>query len=167
MADNLCDPIPDIVKSIDIAAPPARVWAWLSEPEKLAKWLMPFHGSLKQGETVRFYMDPVPDGDWDGEIRCHITALEEDRRLAFTWTDNQFGYEDTYVEFILEDRGGTTRLTLSHKGWDALTTERGRALRKDHDPGWDEHITVLGALAEGRSDQGWLECRAAGLAASC
>ncbi|MET0386164.1 MAG: SRPBCC domain-containing protein, partial [Polyangiales bacterium] len=51
---------------------PAKVWRALTEPELLAKWLLPIVGfDLEPGAAFTFKAPPQPG--WDGHVSCRFT----------------------------------------------------------------------------------------------
>jgi uncharacterized protein YndB with AHSA1/START domain len=72
----------------------------------------------------------------DGEeaVIGRITAFEPPARLAFTWRQPTWN-ADTQVEVRFAVEGDGTRVTLEHRGWEALAD----GARKSHDSyegGW-------------------------------
>lgn len=52
-----------------------------------------------------------------------ITAWEPGRRLVFGWRQASFGPDQrTEVEVTFESVGDETRITVEHRGWDAIPT---------------------------------------------
>ncbi len=75
-----------------------------------------------------------------------VTDWQPPQRVAFTWHPGQDPEPHTEVELcfaaIAEDR---TRVTLEHRGWDALG-DRAGAVRGRYTEGWD---VVLGRCPDG------------------
>jgi uncharacterized protein YndB with AHSA1/START domain len=100
-----------IVFERDLAAPPDRAWAFLTEPSRLSGWY---------GDAV---IEPKEGGKIElmgGHIRGVITAWRPHQFLAYTWNvfqpgETVSGWPVTYLEFALEPAGATTRLTLTHR----------------------------------------------------
>ena len=100
-----------IVFERELAAPPARAWAFLTEPSLLSGWY---------GEAV---MEPKEGGRIElmgGHIRGVVTAWRPPQLLAYTWNvfqpgETVSGWPVTYLEFALAERGATTLLTLTHR----------------------------------------------------
>jgi uncharacterized protein YndB with AHSA1/START domain len=121
---------------IDIAAPVERVWTYLTDPEKLAAWLMQSDFTARVG--ARFTFTAPPAGGWDGAIHCEVKELVEHERLAFTWNANDIGAE-TLVTIRLARAADGTRLTLEHTGLEtALPGAEGR-----HAAGWTRALKAL------------------------
>jgi uncharacterized protein YndB with AHSA1/START domain len=99
-----------VERTVELAVPPERVWRSLVEPERLAGWL---------GATVELDARPggrvvVTDGDdWRWGTVEHV---EPGRRLVLRlWRRPGLAGGDldgTRIDFSLEDRGESTRLTV-------------------------------------------------------
>ena len=100
-----------VVFERDLAAPPDRAWAFLTEPSLLSGWY---------GEAV---IEPREGGRIElmgGHIRGVITGWRPRQFLAHTWNvfqpgETVSGWPVTYLEFALEPVVATTRLTLTHR----------------------------------------------------
>ena len=70
---------------------------------------------------------------WDGYIQGKNLVLEEDKRIVQSWRTSQFEphEEDSQIEVLLAEKGGSTELTLIH----SKVPESGEHYIK----GWDEH----------------------------
>ena len=109
--------------------PPERVWRALTEPAELGQWLMPSDFAPVAGH--RFTFDARPSlGLIDGEV----LEAEPPRLLRCRWS-GEFG--QTVVTFTLTPENGSTRLRVTHAGWD------GPALghRDGFDQGWHDKLT--------------------------
>jgi uncharacterized protein YndB with AHSA1/START domain len=119
-----------ILVSLRVAAPRERVFeAFVGE---IDKWWRPnplFRFSRNSPGALVF--QPGPDGRLietasTGEIFevGRITAWEPGVRLAFTWRQESFAPDQiTYVEVRFEAVGDETRVTVEHRGWDAIPPE--------------------------------------------
>ncbi len=90
--------------------PPARVWKALTDPEALAKWMMPNNFVPDLGHRFEFISDQGKE-----KFSCVVTELDPEKRLSFTWVG---GDEDppSVVRWTLQpDDGGGTRLTVEHQ----------------------------------------------------
>lgn len=136
-----------------------QVWQALVDPEQRATWF--FAGTL----------DPVTGGRVDLEdqgpgIAGHVTAVEDETLLSFTW-DSIDGPNST-VSFQLSDAGnGSTRLVFTHyandecrpgnllPGWHAILDDLGQYLAAHAVPEQPErhaqlrahYLTILGPRA--------------------
>jgi uncharacterized protein YndB with AHSA1/START domain len=95
-------------REVILEAPREEVWRALTRPERLREW---FANEVE--------LDVRPGGRgvfrWgDGSLRrAFVDAVEEERRLAFTWRDESDGADgETHVELSLEDAPDGTRLTV-------------------------------------------------------
>ncbi|MFA1548433.1 SRPBCC domain-containing protein [Actinomadura chokoriensis] len=95
--------------------PPTRVWRALTEPELLARWLMPNDFKPVVGHRFTFATKPIPNVDFDGTIQCQVVDLDEERLLRITWGG---GGLDTTVTWRLVPEGDGTRLFIEHAGFD-------------------------------------------------
>ncbi len=136
-----------------IAAPPARVWAYITESEKRRKWLAAGEIEPRVGGRVEMTWrnwelagenDPAPEKYAERtEYSMVGEVLEYDppHALAYTWPQ---GGQMTEVRFALSVEGGKTRLVLTH----ANLPSRGHMVGVSS--GWHTHLGHLVALAEGR-----------------
>jgi len=137
-------PFPDrIERSIDIAHPPARVWAALTTAEGLGTWF---------GNAARIDLRPggAAEMTWTGGERAsmRIERVEEPTVFGFTWGINGLPDDDlrrTYVEFTLTPAGAGTRLTVVETGFAQLPEELHRAAFEGNTEGW---ASELGELVE-------------------
>ncbi len=141
----------DIRKALDLAVPVQRVWAFLTDPQKLSGWLMDCDLSPTPG--AKFEFTSPASGRWDGIIHCEIQDVIENERISYTWCANDIGVT-TLVTFDLKPIPGGTRLTLTHAGFkDAAGGATGR-----HAAGWTECLKALCLAILGRSpDYDWSE----------
>ena len=98
--------------SLEIDAPPQRVFAWLGDSERALQWVPNLVESEdlavtenKIGSTFRHvYVERGRRMEMQGAV----TAYERDRRFACELRGEMF---DLTVNYALEDLGGRTRLT--------------------------------------------------------
>ncbi len=128
-----------IVKEVSIEAPVETVWRYLSDRERISKWLLEASASPMAGEDFKL-TDP-PKGDWDGTIICRVLEMEAPRKIVFTWNDNLLAH-DTLVTITLRSENGGTRLQLVHEGWEKVSGDIKRHIA-DHSGGWSDHLKIL------------------------
>lgn len=98
---------------LDLAHPPAKVWRALTEPDLLARWLLPTIGlDLTPGAAFTLHTDPQPG--WDGTVDCRVLAVAPLRGLSYAWV---VGDLDTIVSFSLAESARGTRLTIVQSGF--------------------------------------------------
>lgn len=136
-----------------LPGPIGRIWAFLTEPDKRAKWLAGGPMELFVGGKVRLefsHADLSGEKAYPGRFKkleaghtlvgC-VTRCEPPRLLAYTWGEGSA--ESSEVTFELTPRGKDVLLVLTH---------RRLAGRKDIvsvSSGWHTHVGVLeDALAD-------------------
>lgn len=132
----MTDPV--LRKSIYLRATPAQVWAYLTEPEKLAKWFHKPDAALAPGPYEMF-------GTTSGDrlMWGNVTLAEPHSRLEYTFTIKPMGDAVSTVKWHLEDVAGGTRLSLEHSGLPAGAEAFDLTLALDK--GWDDHIARMRA----------------------
>lgn len=136
-----------------LPGPIERVWAFITEPEKRAKWLAGGEMELRVGGRVQleFLHANLSNEKTPPERYRHmecghslsgtVTRCEPPRLISFTWGDTASPSE---VTFELTERGKHVLLTLTHTRL---------ATRKDMigvAGGWHAHLGILTDLLEGR-----------------
>ncbi|HXC55321.1 MAG TPA: SRPBCC family protein [Rhizomicrobium sp.] len=85
---------------------PAQVWAMLTEPALLQRWLERAEVDLRLGGAFVLHF---PNGAMRGVIR----ALEPERLLEYSWGENDTA-PPSVVRWILSPQDGRTKLKLMH-----------------------------------------------------
>ena len=136
-------PFPDrIERTVEIAHPPAKVWAALTTAEGLSAWFGNEAGvDLRPGGAAWMRWD----SGYTAEMR--VERVEEPAVFGFTW--HIFGMPEddprrTYVEFTLEPAGAGTRLTVVESGFAQLPQDAHRMAYDANTRGW---ASKLGELA--------------------
>ena len=131
-----------IERVVEIAHPPARVWAALTTAEGLGSWF---------GNQATIDLRPGGSAQvtWTGghaaDIR--IERVEEPAVFGFTWRLPDLPADDprrTYVELTLEAVGAGTRLRVVETGFAQLPEDSRRKTYDSHAEGW---ASELGELA--------------------
>jgi uncharacterized protein YndB with AHSA1/START domain len=132
-----------IERTVEIAHPPAKVWAALTTAEGLSAWF---------GKEAR--IDLRPGGlawmKWDSghTADMRVERVEEPMVFGFTWHIHGLPEDDprrTYVEFTLEPAGAGTRLTVVESGFAQLPEDAHRTAYDGNTRGW---ASELGELAD-------------------
>ena len=130
-----------IERVVDIAHPPAKVWAALTTADGLSGWF----GNeatidLRPGGSARM--------TFGGEhtLSMRVERVEEPTVFAFTW--HIYGLPDddprrTYVEFTLEPVGAGTRLTVVESGFAQLPDDAYRNAYEGNTKGWASELGEL------------------------
>ncbi|HUU63886.1 MAG TPA: SRPBCC family protein [Dehalococcoidia bacterium] len=92
-----------VQKSIEIAAPPEKVWPFLVEPKKILKWCITFKkfeytGKQRSGVGTALYVEEKAGGPLM-KLNFAVTEWVENKKLAFNMTSGNFvkGYEQTWT----------------------------------------------------------------------
>jgi uncharacterized protein YndB with AHSA1/START domain len=114
-----------------VEATPEEVWEALTDEDRLEEWMAP-----------EVELDPTEGGEIavrDGDDKRHgtVETVEEEERLAFTWS--RPGEGESFVEFTLEPLPAGTRVTVvetpigptatAADGWDLRLSDLRRSLR--------------------------------------
>jgi uncharacterized protein YndB with AHSA1/START domain len=139
-----------IERTVEIAHPPARVWAALTTAEGLGTWF----GDA--GATIDLRPGGGAEMTWTSgdTVSMRIERVEEPTVLGFTWPINGLPGDDprrTYVEFTLAADGAGTRLTVVESGFAQLPEDDYRTAFEGNTEGWaselDELVRHLDAAA--------------------
>lgn len=130
----------DIKATTRIAAKPATVWRYLTEPVYVSQWLGCLHYEKAVGHVFYMQHDKAKrgEGDLDGATHCRILALEEPTTFTFSWYLP--GTPETTVTFELAADGDGTVVTMTHDGWDRLDAKEMRAIRDMLANGWKSFV---------------------------
>jgi uncharacterized protein YndB with AHSA1/START domain len=105
------------------AHPPASVWAYLTEPELLAQWLMANDFKLEIGHQFQFKTKPkIPIG-FDGTIYGEVVDFIPLEKLVYSWKGGMSQKKpslDSIVTWILTPKDNGTLLRLEHRGFSGL-----------------------------------------------
>jgi uncharacterized protein YndB with AHSA1/START domain len=130
-----------IERTVEIAHPPAKVWAALTTAEGLSAWF-----------GNRATIDLRPGGsawmEWDGghAADMRVDRVEEPTVFGFTWHIDGLPEDDprrTYVEFTLEPVGAGTRLTVVETGFAQVPDDVHRNEYDGHTEGWARELGEL------------------------
>jgi len=130
-----------IERTVEIARPPATVWAALTTAEGLGAWF----GNratidLRPGGAARLEWKEGPTVD------LRVERVEEPRVFGFTWHIYGLPEDDprrTYVEFTLEPIGAGTRLTVVESGFAQLPEDAYRTAYEGNTRGWASELGEL------------------------
>lgn len=124
---------------------PQKVWRWLTEPDRLERWLPGCRIGGREGAAVHF--DFGEEGSATGEVRSVAVPDHGTGHLEHTWVWE--GVPTSVVTWQLEPLGGGTRLTLLHR---ELVEEPAREFAL----GWYMMLDSLQLDLDGRStDSAW------------
>ena len=135
-----------IERTVEIARPPARVWAALTTAEGLGAWFGDRATiDLRPGGAAQVEWKEGPTAD------IRVERVEEPRVFGFTW--HIYGLPDddprrTYVEFTLEPTGTGTRLTVVESGFAQLPENSYRKAYDGNSQGWQSELGELAAYLD-------------------
>lgn len=127
---------PVLQKQIYLKATPQHVWAYLTDPEKLAIWFHKPTTALVEGDYEMF-------GTESGDRLMWGTVLvaEPFERLEYTFTIAPMGGAISTVKWSLTEVAGGTQLSLRHEGLPQGAEAFGLILALDK--GWDDHLARM------------------------
>jgi len=130
-----------IERVVDIAHPPAKVWAALTTADGLAGWFGDQATiDLRPGGSARMTFG----GGYAADMR--VERVEEPTVFGFTWHINGLPDDDqrrTYVEFTLEPAGEGTRLTVVESGFAQLPDDAYQTAYGGNTSGWASELGEL------------------------
>ncbi|MBX7152138.1 SRPBCC domain-containing protein [bacterium] len=101
-----------IYHDLIIKAPVNKVFGGVSTPKLLDEWWTQTCKNAAGKDNV-FELGFTPNCIWYGKVIKHVPNSEFEL-LIF---DSHNDWNDTAVGFILNDKGGTTRLSFYHSNW--------------------------------------------------
>ncbi len=136
----MTDSLPSVTIVRRIKAPPAKVWAAITQPDLMMQWWGP-----DAGPTLDVVADVRPggrfsvvfrlmNGDEHNPTGLYVEVVPE-KKLVFTW--DLPGAAPSLVTFRLEAMDGGAELTLTHE---RLPDEVARA---SHEQGWNGLLDKL------------------------
>lgn len=148
------DDMSRIDRTIEIDAPPDRVWRALTNTADLADWFrVTIDGDVAPGAEV--WMTSTSPGHTGVRFLVRVTEMTAPRRFAWQWhpgaVDPNVDYSRepwTTVTFTLEPSGRGTRLSVSETGFNEISTARRAKVFADNSGGWTEVIVWIQKHAE-------------------
>jgi uncharacterized protein YndB with AHSA1/START domain len=138
---------PSLTQNRRIKAPPAKVFAALIDPDKIAQWF-----GLGEASTKTITTDPRPGGAYhfhflgqSGETNDVMGVYREvvaNERVVFTWAWKSTPERESLVTMRLSPDGDGTMLSLTHEQF------FNEEARDRHNVGWTYGLDQLQALLE-------------------
>jgi uncharacterized protein YndB with AHSA1/START domain len=136
--------MPEVVRSVDIQAPPSAVWRWFTTQESLRRWLGPeLEIDLRVGGAYRLL---GPDKEtW---ISGSVLELIPEGRLVLSWMEQggDWVHPSRLVISLVATSAGT-QVTLLHDGFAGIGKPGWPSTLDAYELGADRH-RVLEQLAE-------------------
>ncbi|NUT50399.1 MAG: SRPBCC domain-containing protein [Saccharothrix sp.] len=132
--------------------PPERVWRVLTEPELMARWLMPNDFRLRVGHRFTLRGAPIEQVNFSGTVACEVLDVRPRELLSISWRDADGENPlDSTVTWRLHPEGRGTRLLVEHTGFDPDNPTQ-QLSRRIMDGGWRSHVLRrLAALVDQKS----------------
>lgn len=145
-----------IDRTIEIQAPPERVWQALTNTDELSAWFqVTIEGDIAPDREV--WMTSVHPQHAGQRFRVHVTEMTPPRRLAWQWHPGEIDPSVDYsleprttVTFVLEPSARGTRLVVSETGFDAIALARRAKVYGDNRQGWAEVLVWLQKYVEAK-----------------
>lgn len=149
-----------IEKKIALRAPRSRVWRALTDSAEFGHWFgVRFDGPFKpqaaaRGVIVGTAVDAeIAKGQKQYEGKAFeivVERIEPERLFSFRW--HPFGVEEgvdyaseamTLIEFVLEERGNDTLLTVTESGFDRIPLPRRARAFQANEQGWTSVLRLI------------------------
>lgn len=143
-----------IDRTIEINAPPERVWRALTNAAELSAWFrVTIEGKIAPGSEV--WMTSM-HAEYTGQrFRVRIVEMTAPRRFVWRWhpgeVDPNVDYSrepETTVTFMLEPIDTGTRVSVAETGFDEISLERRAKVYGDNSQGWTEVLVWLQEYVE-------------------
>src|SRR5688572_24376576 len=139
-----------------LPGPIERVWAFLTESDKRARWLAAGEMELKPGGKVELNFDhtrispeptPAKYRDMPMGFTGKVMRCDPPQLLMFSWMESHGSHSE--VTFELAERADKVLLTITHRKLEdrnALLSVSG---------GWDVHVGILEDVLTNRAPRGF------------
>jgi uncharacterized protein YndB with AHSA1/START domain len=138
--------MPEVIRTLEIAAPPSALWKWFASQEALRQWWGTPDLEIDLAVGGAFSLTG-PDGETS--VRGYVLELDPGQRLVLSWFEADSGWvHPARLVFTLEPADGGTRVTLKHDGFAGIGTVNWRDVKSAYEKGADAHalLTKLAAL---------------------
>ena len=143
-----------IDRTIEIKAPPERVWRALTNSKELSTWFqMKIEGEIGPGQEV--WMTTTNEKYAGTRFPVRFVELTSPQRMVWQWhpgaVDPNIDYSletPTTVTFTLVPIEGGTRLSVAETGFDQVSLARRAKVYEDNSQGWTEVLVWLQKYAE-------------------
>ena len=138
-----------IDRTIEIKAPPERVWRALTSPTELSAWFqVTIEGEIAAGNEV--WMTSVHAQHTGQRFSVRFVEMTPPRRFVWQWypgeVDPNVDYSReprTTVTFTLEPTEAGTRLSVAETGFNEISVARRAKVYGDNNQGWTEVLVSL------------------------
>ena len=141
-------------RTIEIKAPPERVWHALTNARELSAWFqVTIEGDIAPGREV--WMTSVHPQHTGQRFRVRFVEMTPPTRFVWQWhpgaVDPNVDYSReplTTVTFTLEPSASGTRLSVAETGFNEISLARRAKVYEDNSQGWTEVLGWLQKYAE-------------------
>jgi len=135
-----------IEKTIELKAPPARVWRALTDHREFGTWFrVQLEGPFVPGQAARGHI--TYPGYEHLRFEAMVQKMEPERVFSFTWhpyaidPDQDYSKEPpTLVEFKLQPIAGGTLLRVVESGFDKIPSHRRAEAFRMNEGGWSAQM---------------------------
>lgn len=133
-----------VIRSIDIQAPPRDVWRWFATQQGLRRWISPnIEIEMRIGGAYRFR--GPDDVTW---VMGTVLELVPERRFILSWLEEGAGWANpARLAITLAPTATGTRVTLIHDGFERIGRPNWDEAVQDYERGADQH-RILDRLAD-------------------
>jgi uncharacterized protein YndB with AHSA1/START domain len=132
-----------VERSIWIDAPRERVWQAITDPARLAQWLLPpaLGAQMKRDASGTFF---VCMGDMEIPIAIHEAPKQPQQVTSRSLPDRLIA-----TTYVLEEENGGTRVTITMTGFEALPADAREDRMKPSGAAWEKALANLKASVAG------------------
>lgn len=143
--------MPEVIRTVQIAATPDRVWKWFASQDVLRQWWAAHDLVIDLTVGGVFSLTGV---DGTTRVSGHVLELEPERRLVLSWLETDNWAHPARLLFTLEPTEGGTLVTLQHDGFAGIGTTTWQRTRDAYERGADAHSMLprLAALISTQRD---------------
>jgi uncharacterized protein YndB with AHSA1/START domain len=143
-----------IEKRVELRASRSRVWRAITKADEFGAWFrMNLEGEFAEGETIRGRI--THPGYEHLTVEMLVERIEPERYFSYRWhphaIDTAVDYSaepTTLVEFVLEETGDGTAVTIIESGFDRIPLARRAEAFRMNDHGWGGQIENLARYVE-------------------
>lgn len=143
-----------IDRTIEVEAPPARVWRALTDARELGTWFqVRIEGEIAEGQEIWMTSEHAEHAGMRWSLL--VAELTPPRRVVWKWNpgaiDPSVDYSAeprTTVTFTLEPVAHGTRVTVSEVGFELVPLARRAKAFEDNRLGWTQVMSWLQAYVE-------------------
>lgn len=130
--------MPEVIRTIDIAAPPGTLWHWFASREALRQWWGTRDLEIELSVGGSFSLTG-PDGQT--RVSGSVLELDPERRLVLSWREDGWVHPGRLL-FVLEPTDGGTRVMVQHDGFAGIGTANWRGVENAYQRGADAHALL-------------------------